>query len=91
MYDSSGNATSVVLADGGVAGVWSLDPDDDDLVVRVAPFDRFTAAQRRGIEAEAAVIGEMAGSERVQVVECDAPPSLVEGPRNLFMRPLRAC
>lgn len=89
VYDASGNATSSVLVEGEVAGVWSLGSDDADLEIRVAPFDRFTGPQLRGIEAEAARIGEMAGSERVRVVECADPPSLLEGPRNLFLRPLR--
>ena len=31
VYDSSGNATSAVLLDGEVAGVWSLGSKDDDL------------------------------------------------------------
>lgn len=91
IYDASGNATSVVLVDGAVAGVWSLGSDDADLEIKVAPFDRFTSAQLRGIETEANLIGTMAGSEQVRVVECSTMPSLVDGPWNLFMRPLREC
>jgi hypothetical protein len=89
VYDASGNATSVVLLDGVVAGVWNLGADDADLEIKVAPFNRFTAAQWSSVEEEAAVLGRLAGSREVRVVRCTDPPDLSDGPRNLFMRPLR--
>ena len=89
VYDRDGNATSVVLLDGRVAGVWSLGDDDTDLEIRVAPFGRFITGQWTVIELESGVIGGLAGSERVRVVRCDEAPNLVEGRRNLFLRPLK--
>jgi hypothetical protein len=89
VYDRDGNATSVVLDQGEVAGVWSLGPDDVRLEIRVAPFDRFTPRQWAAIQEEAKLIGGLAGSKEVVVQRCKEPRSLIDGPRNLFLRPLR--
>lgn len=89
VYDASGNATSVVLIDGRVAGVWSMGPDNAALEIRVAPFDSFTATEMEAIEAEAQVIGGLAGSDSVTVVRVpQSPPDLTKSPRNRFMRPV---
>ncbi|HSM01634.1 MAG TPA: winged helix DNA-binding domain-containing protein [Acidimicrobiia bacterium] len=89
VYDRDGNATSVVLDKGEITGVWSLGSDDKRLEVRAAPFDRFTPSRWKAIETEAEIIGNLAGSEEVVVERCTEPRSLVDGPRNLFLRPLR--
>jgi len=89
VYDRDGNATSVVLDRGEITGVWSLGPDDGRLEIRAAPFDRFTPSRWKAIAAEAELIGALAGSKEVVVVRCEEPRSLVDGPRNLFLRPLR--
>lgn len=89
VYDSSGNATSVVLVDGVVAGVWSMGPADDPLVITVAPFGRFTRRQWAAVEDEAANVGRLAGADTTTVVRAnDAPPDLRKSTRNLFMRPV---
>lgn len=88
VYDADGNATSVVLVDGEVAGVWGMNSDDTQLEVRAAPFGRFSTKQWAAIEKEATVVGGLAGSESVTLVRVDAPPNLREGKRNLFMRPV---
>jgi hypothetical protein len=88
VYDSDGNATSVVLVDGGVAGVWNLGADDQALEITAAPFEKFTPRQWAHIEEEAEMIGSIAGSRTVRVVKADSPPNLAEGRRNLFLRPL---
>lgn len=89
VYDRDGNATSVVLDKGEIIGVWSLGPDDERLEIRAAPFDRFTPSKWKAIEEEAGIIGGLAGSKEVVVEQCEEPRSLVDGPRNLFLRPLR--
>ena len=88
VYDRSGNATSVVLIDGEVAGVWSMSPGDAGLEVRAAPFGRFTAAHWTAIEEEAQVVGGLAHSEPTTLIRVDNPPNLRDGKRNLFMRPV---
>ena len=88
VYDASGNATSVILLDGEVAGVWSMGSDDAQLEITAAPFGSFTEAQWRTVEEEAAVIGRLAGSESVRLTRASDPPNLADGRRNLFMRPV---
>ena len=88
-YDKDGNATSVILADGMAAGQWNLGSDDPHLEIRIAPFDRFTAAQRKAIGDEADRIGGLIGSETVTVVECAGSVDLVQAKRNRFMSPLK--
>jgi DNA glycosylase AlkZ-like len=88
IYDPMGNATSVILIDGVVGGVWSMGPDDDPLQVTAAPFSRFTKKQWDAIEAEAQVLANLAGAENVSLIRADDPPNLRLGKRNLFMRPV---
>ena len=88
VYDAMGNATSVVLVDGTVAGVWSMSPSDARLEVRAAPFDRFSAKQWAAIEEEAQVVAGLADSESATLIRIDDPPNLRDGKRNLFMRPV---
>lgn len=89
VYDSMGNATSVLLLDGSVAGVWGMGSEDDPLEIRVAPFADLTSQQWDAVEEEAEVIGGLAAASETRVVRMqDPPPNLREGKRNLFMRPV---
>lgn len=88
VYDASGNATSVVLLDGEVAGVWGMESDGDHLDVRVAPFDAFSPVQMAAIEEEAQVVGRLADANSVTVTPVSDPPDLRRAPRNRFMRPV---
>jgi hypothetical protein len=88
VYDASGNATSVVLVDGEVSGVWGMGPADDPLEIRVAPFGSFSRADWERIEQESQVVAQLAGSTAISLVRVEDPPNLREGKRNLFMRPV---
>jgi len=88
VYDASGNATSVVLLDGMPAGVWAMGPDDRAFEVRVAAFESFTKSQWSAVEAEAHVIGGLAGADTVTVELVHGAPNLIEATRNRFMRPV---
>jgi hypothetical protein len=88
VYDASGNATSVVLADGAVAGAWAMSVAGDRLEVRASPFGSFAPAAWSGIEEEAGRIAEMAGLESAEVVPGGDPVDLTTAPRNRFMSPV---
>jgi hypothetical protein len=88
VYDASGNATSVVLLDGEVAGVWAMEQRSEDLEIRAAPFGSFSTAQWSAIEVEAEVVAGLAGTESVTVRQVADPPDLRGSPRNRFMRPV---
>jgi len=88
IYDASGNATSVVLIDGKVLGVWAMESDGTELEIRVAPFTPLTKGQWEAVEDEAAVVGGLADATTVNLVRASNPPNLEKGKRNLFMRPV---
>ncbi|MGH2702066.1 MAG: winged helix DNA-binding domain-containing protein [Actinomycetota bacterium] len=89
VYDFSGNGTSVVLVSGRVAGIWDMADDKKDILVRVAPLKPFSAATWKRVESEAARLGNAVGMADVRLMRCSDPPSLKDGPRNLFLSPLR--
>lgn len=88
IYDRFGNATSVVLDGGRVAGVWDLGRADDPLSLRVAPLERWPERRWDEVEAEAGRIGEMIGAGSVEIVRAGGPVDLVGAPRNRFLSPL---
>lgn len=88
VYDASGNATSVVLVDGAVAGVWAMTTKGDRLELRASPFGSFSPSAWSGIEEEAARIARMAGLGAVDVATGGDPVDLTTAPRNRFMSPV---
>jgi hypothetical protein len=88
VYDASGNATSVVLVDGSVAGVWAMSVEGNRLQVRAAPFGSFAPKTWSAIEEEAERISRMAGLGSVDVARGDDPVDLTIAPRNRFMSPV---
>jgi winged helix DNA-binding protein len=53
----------ILLVDGAVAGVWERPKRGKQIEVRVQPYVRLRAGQRRQLESEAARVGEILGSE----------------------------
>lgn len=88
IYDSMGNATSVVLDGGRVRGIWELGSRDDPLEVAVAPLGGWSDRRWDDVEAEAHRIGAMIGADRVELTRVDAPIDLTEAQRNRFLSPL---
>lgn len=88
VYDHMGNATSVVLVDGRVQGIWDLGLKDDPLRVKVAPFRTFDAKTWRAVEGQVERIAALAGASRFDIIRCDPPPVLKTAPKNTFKSPL---
>ena len=89
VYDKAGNATSVVLVDGVVDGVWEFQDTGGEPALRVAPFGRAAAEWWRGVEEAAARIATMLGLPEVPVERAPRPGPLADGARNAFMAPIR--
>lgn len=87
IYDADGNATSVVLVEGRVVGVWELGKSDDPLALLVAPFGEWPKAVWRGVEEQADRIRELLAASSVTIATVD-PVDLVAAPRNKFLSPL---
>jgi hypothetical protein len=91
VYDKAGNATSVVLVDGLVAGVWEHEGDGPGapFTVRVAPLQvavsRWWDAVERAAEGLAAAV-EASG---LRFERASRPGPLAQGARNAFLAPIR--
>ena len=62
IFRAQGWISPVVLVDGRAAGIWTHERRGRALEVRVEPFARLVAAQRRAAEAEAERLGAFLGS-----------------------------
>lgn len=88
VYDRFGNATSVVLDDGRVVGVWDLGRSDDPLRVKVAPLGRWPKRRWDGVEREVQRIGAMLDAAEALIEKYKAPVNLIKASRNRFLSPL---
>lgn len=87
IYDASGNPTSVVVVDGVAAGYWDLNVDKKGHLVKVAPFERFSAATWSAIESEIERLGVAIDAD-IEVRRVAKAGPL--GPEwNRFMSPLK--
>jgi Winged helix DNA-binding domain len=90
VYDKSGNATSVVLVDGLVAGVWEhAGGPGETFTVRVAPLVEPDDRWWSGVEVAAAALASAVGAARLELALVPRPGPLAEGARNAFLAPIR--
>ncbi len=89
LYDKVGNATSPVVVDGLVVGVWQLHATDP-VVVHVAWLPGMAVPDLDAVGAEAARVAALlelaAPPSAIEVV--DLPPPLADRPRNAHLTPL---
>jgi hypothetical protein len=90
VFDRSGNATSAILLDGRVVGVWDFEQDSAP-VVKLFLFDGVEGDVLKNVCVEAWRVGQFMADERVQIKECDAMVPLTERPAGSFMSPLKGC
>ncbi len=91
VYDKAGNATSVVLVDGMVAGVWEHEGDGPGapLTIRWSPLRPRRAGWWSAIERSAAELATAVGASNLQLEHAPTPRPLAEGVRNAFLAPIR--
>ncbi len=68
VYRPAGWLSPVVLVNGRVAGVWSMDRKGGGAVIRIEPFRRISREERDGIEAESADLGRFLGTPSELIV-----------------------
>lgn len=90
IFDAVGNATSALLVDGIIGGVWDWWQEGKQVTVAAAPFapwgDETEAAFTQ--EARNFVAAAVAPGVPVQVIVTGAPGTLLGGSQNLFKAPL---
>jgi hypothetical protein len=92
VFNEEGDSTAVVLIDGQVAGVWDVEEDRKDIVLKVATFEPqdgsvWSEIQERAVTIAAEIQPE--GSEQVRLLRCPPPPPLTEAAQDRFRSPLR--
>lgn len=86
VYDRSGNATSVVLVDGRIAGVWDLLADRHE--ARFHPFGALPTEEAERIHAELATIGAFLTDAAVTVQPVDRMTPLTDRSAGWVRKPL---
>jgi hypothetical protein len=88
VFDRSGNATSTILIDGRVAGVWDF-ADDEEPLVKIFLFDRVEESVLDEIYLKAQGIGRFIADKEVKIRECDSMIPLTRRTAGGVMSPLR--
>ena len=90
VFDRSGNATSTILVDGRVVGVWDFQGTGERLI-KLLFFFPIASDQLHGIHALALRVGEFIAESDVKVKECESMIPLTKRSAGGFMSPLRGC
>lgn len=90
VFDRSGNATSTILVNGRVAGVWDFNEKEGPLL-KLLFFHQPSPEILNGVRHEALRLGKFIAESEVQLVEYDSMPPLNERTAGAFMSPLKDC
>ena len=88
VFDRSGNATSTILLDGRVVGVWDF-KEDKEPSVKILLFEDAENSVLHEIRSKAQKIGKFIAGKEVQIKECDSMIPLPRRTAGGFMSPLR--
>lgn len=89
MFDRSGNATSTILLDGRVVGVWDL--EEEELTVKIHLFKKVENNLLTEIYSKAEEIGKFINGEEVKIIKCNSMTPLTRRTAGGFMSPLKNC
>lgn len=90
IYDANGNATSVIIDNGKVIGLWQF-RDNENNMLEYHIFSRFTERKRMAlqkIEDWSRAISKLTGSPLVSIIERKLLEPLAERPGGSFLWPL---
>jgi hypothetical protein len=90
VFDRSGNATSTILLDGKVVGVWDFTADKKPFV-KILLFEQVENSILTEIYSKAQKIGRFIADKEVTVKECDSMIPLKRRTAGGFMSPLKSC
>ncbi len=85
VFDRSGNATSTILLDGQVVGIWDL----EEPLVKVFYLDDIGKDVQKKVRARATNIGKFVTGKPVQVTVCHSMVPLSKRTAGSFMSPLK--
>ena len=87
VYDRSGNATTTILCDGKIAGVWDI----DESRLKYHLFSKVTDDVRNQIHVHAEKLGRFIIGKKPAISECKKMLPLTERTAGGFMSPLKTC
>lgn len=90
IFDRSGNATSTILMDGRIVGVWDFD-EEKEPTVKILLFKKAKSGVSKEIYSKAKKIGKFISSKDVRIKQCRSMVPLKERTMGGFMSPLRGC
>ena len=90
VFDRSGNATSTILVDGKVVGVWDFE-DDKEPLAKIFLFKEIGKTLREKIFVKAGRLGKFIAEGEVKVKECESMVPLTERTAGSMMSPLKGC
>ncbi len=90
VFDRSGNATSTILLNGRVIGVWDF-AENADSIVKLFFFEEVEQKVHQETCVRAKRIGEFMADAEVQVKECDFMIPLTRRTAGAVMSPLKDC
>jgi winged helix DNA-binding protein len=88
LYDKGGNATSVILIDGAVAGLWDFTLSDKKIEIRMGLFEDPTPRALEGIEAEAGLVAGFFQAREVQIRRVKIKSPISERAQGSHLKPL---
>jgi len=90
VFDRSGNATSTILLDGRVVGVWDFS-EEPEPTVKILLFEEVEQSVLTEIYLEAQKIGRFTADKEVKIKECDHMIPLTCRTAGGVMSPLKGC
>lgn len=87
IFDRSGNATSTILLDGRVIGVW----DFEEPFLKIFLFEDVEASTLMEIQSKAENVGTFISGKEVRIKECDSMIPLPQRTAGGVMTPLKNC
>jgi hypothetical protein len=88
VFDRGGNATTTILLDGRIVGVWDFEEAEKPLV-KLYLFEKVERSVLSEIHSEAQKAGEFIAEKAVQIKECDSMVPLTRRTAGGIMAPLK--
>ncbi|NIM96473.1 MAG: hypothetical protein GTO18_22460 [Anaerolineales bacterium] len=88
VFDRSGNATSTIVVNGIITGVWDYDYSDGS-TLKFHLFRSVPTEIRDGIQSQAVRLGEWIARGGVRLMECESMTPLTERTAGAMMSPLK--
>jgi hypothetical protein len=90
MYDRSGNATSAILVNGRIVGIWDFS-EDKEPVVKLFLFENAEKELMKEMSTKALEIGKFMADKECQIKKCDSMVPLAKIHYGSFTAPLKDC